>query len=77
MPKVKLLTSMAGISFAHNAGDEIECDEEQALRFIKAGIAEPVTGKKVERAGANKFLCVFRRVEEHEVPVRPLFALPE
>ena len=40
-------------------------------------VTETEEGKKVERAGANKFLCVFRRVEEHEVPVRPLFALPE
>lgn len=50
MPKVKLLTSMAGIDFSHNQGDVIECNEAEAIRFISAGIAEPVEAVKVERA---------------------------
>jgi hypothetical protein len=50
MPKVKLLTSMAGIDFSHNAGDVIDCNEAEAARFIAAGIAEPVEMAKVERA---------------------------
>ncbi len=50
MPKVKLLTSMAGIAFSHNAGDEIDCNEAEAARYIAAGIAEPIQGAKVERA---------------------------
>lgn len=50
MPKVKLLTSMAGIDFSHNRGDIIDCNEAEALRFIAAGIAEPVETAVVERA---------------------------
>jgi hypothetical protein len=42
MPKVKLLTSMAGIDFSHNAGDIIDCNDAEAVRFIANGIAEPV-----------------------------------
>lgn len=47
--KVKLLTSMAGIDFSHNAGDEIDCNEAEAKRFIEAGIAEPVVQKRTEK----------------------------
>lgn len=50
MPKVKLLTSMAGIDFSHNRGDIIDCNEAEALRFISAGIAEPVETAVFERA---------------------------
>jgi hypothetical protein len=50
MPKVRLNTSMAGIDFSHNVGDVIDCNEAEAIRFIKAGIAEPVEESKVERA---------------------------
>jgi len=50
MPKVKLLTSMAGIDFSHDAGDIIDCNEAEAVRFIAAGIAEPIEAVKVERA---------------------------
>lgn len=52
--KVRLLTSMAGIDFSHNQGDEIDCNEAEAKRFIEAGIAEPITAAtKVERAVAK------------------------
>ena len=51
MPKVKLLTSMAGIDFSHNVGDVIDCNAAEAQRFIDAGIAEAVdTSPKIERA---------------------------
>lgn len=49
MPKLKLLTSMAGINFSHNAGDVIDCNDAEAARFIAAGIAEAAENK-VERA---------------------------
>ena len=41
---------MAGIDFSHNRGDIIDCNEAEALRFISAGIAEPVETAVVERA---------------------------
>lgn len=50
MPKVKLLTSMAGVDFSHNAGDVIECNDAEAKRFIAAGIAEPVKEQRIEKA---------------------------
>lgn len=50
MPKVKMLTSMAGIDFSYSSGDVVDCSETEALRFISAGIAEPIDGEKVERA---------------------------
>jgi len=53
MPKVKLLTSMAGINFSHNAGDVIDCNDAEALRFIDAGIAEAFSAP-VERAVKTK-----------------------
>ena len=48
--KVKLLTSMAGIDFSHNAGDTIDCNDEEAKRFIEGGIAEPIVTPKTERS---------------------------
>ena len=49
--KVRLLTSMAGIDFSHNSGDEIDCNAAEAARYIAAGIAEAIgTASKVERA---------------------------
>ena len=52
MAKIKMLTSMAGIDFVHNAGDVIDVTDDQAVRFVGAGIAETVDGpkSKVERA---------------------------
>lgn len=52
MAKVRLLTSMAGIDFSHNAGDVIDCNAEEEKRFIEAGIAEALVSEqpKVERA---------------------------
>jgi len=50
MAQVRLLTSMAGIDFSHNEGDTIDCNDAEAVRFIAAGIAEPVGAQKIERA---------------------------
>lgn len=51
MPKVKLLTGLAGINFSHNAGDIVDCNEAEAKRFVEAGIAELAEQpKKIERA---------------------------
>lgn len=66
MPKVKLLTSMAGIDFSHNAGDVIDCNEAEAVRFIAAGIAEPVEAGKVERAIKTPITRKAVKVEEDE-----------
>ena len=55
MPKVKLLTSMAGIDFSHNSGDVIDCNQAEALRFGSAGIAELVDEPKIERASKKRF----------------------
>ena len=66
MPKVKLLTSMAGIDFSHNQGDIIDCNEAEAVRFIAAGIAEPVEAAKVERAVKAPITRKAAKVEEDE-----------
>jgi len=50
MPKVKLLTSLAGTDFSHNTGDVIDCNEAEAQRFFAAGIAEPVQEQRIEKA---------------------------
>lgn len=50
MPKVRLLTSMAGINFSHNAGDEIDCNAAEAKRYIERGIAEAIETPKIEKA---------------------------
>jgi hypothetical protein len=55
MPKVKLLTSMAGINFSHNAGDLIDCNDAEAKRYVAAGIAEPVEVSKTEKAVKKTF----------------------
>lgn len=41
--KIKLLTSMAGIDFSHNAGDVIEVDDAAYVRrLVENGIGEIV-----------------------------------
>lgn len=56
MPKIKLLTSMAGIDFSHNQGDIIDCNDAEAVRFIEAGLAEPIADEpKPERAIKKAF----------------------
>jgi len=66
MPKVKLLTSMAGIDFSHNQGDVIDCNDAEAVRFIAAGIAEPVDAVKVERAVQKPYTRKAAKVSEDE-----------
>jgi len=41
---------MAGISFSHNAGDVIDCNEAEALDLVKRGYAEPVAEQRIEKA---------------------------
>jgi len=49
--KVKLVQSLAGIAYSHNAGDIIDCNAEEAKRFIDAGIAVAISAApKKERA---------------------------
>jgi len=49
--KVKLLQSMAGIDFSHNAGDIVEINDPDAVqRYVERGIAEIVEDIKVETA---------------------------
>jgi hypothetical protein len=43
--KITMLVSLAGESFAVNAGDLYECDQAEAARMIAAGFAEPVASK--------------------------------
>lgn len=57
MPKVKLLTSMAGIDFSHNEGDIIDCNEAEAIRYVRAGIAEAIAPQKVEKAVKKVVTC--------------------
>lgn len=40
--KVKLLQNMVGIAYGHNKGDVIDCNAEEAQRFIDTGVAEAV-----------------------------------
>jgi hypothetical protein len=48
--KIKLLTSMAGVDFSHDCGDQIEVNDATAIRYIEAGIAEAVREAVVEKA---------------------------
>lgn len=49
--KVKLLQSMAGIDFSHNAGDIVEISDPEAVqRYVERGIAEVIQEKIVEKA---------------------------
>jgi len=64
MPKVKLLTSMAGIDFSHNQGDLIDCNEAEAKRYIAAGIAEAVEKPKSKIERATKKVKVETAVKE-------------
>jgi hypothetical protein len=51
--KIKMLTSMAGVDFAHNKDDVVEYPDATAIRYIEAGIAEAVKTEVVERATAK------------------------
>jgi hypothetical protein len=40
MQKIKLLTGMSGDRFSYAPGDVVEMDDEQAARFVAAGLAD-------------------------------------
>jgi hypothetical protein len=48
--KIKLLVSRSGADGAFSPGDEITVSDNEAVRMIEAGQAEPLRTKKVERA---------------------------
>lgn len=53
--KMKLLQSMAGIDYSHNAGDIIEVsDPEAAKRYIEGGIAEPMAEAPKKQTATKK-----------------------
>jgi hypothetical protein len=64
MAKVRLLTSMAGVDFSHNAGDVIECSEEVAARYVAAGIAEGFADAEPKIERAVKKTAVEKAVKE-------------
>lgn len=49
---VRVLKSVAGLGFAHAPGALVELDDEEALRWIRGGLAEPVREAPVETATA-------------------------
>lgn len=42
MPKVKMLTSLAGLNHSIQFGEEVEVSDEVAKAWVEAGIAESV-----------------------------------
>ena len=46
--KIKMLTSLSGPDYSYEANQIAEFEDEEAVRLIEAGIAVPVSGKKVE-----------------------------
>ena len=52
--KVKLLTSMAGADFSHEAGAVVDLPDDEAKRFLAAGLAEPATGVSTASVAAPR-----------------------
>lgn len=48
--KIKLLTSIAGDNYSHQAGEEISVDSAEAKRFLESGQAEPVATRAAKSA---------------------------
>lgn len=49
--KIKMLVSMAGIDFVVNVGEETDrFGNDEAIRLIEAGYAEPVGNEEPEKA---------------------------
>jgi hypothetical protein len=48
--KIRMLTSMAGLDFVHQAGDIIDVEPTIANRYCEAGVAQLVEEEKAERA---------------------------
>lgn len=45
-----MLVGLSGPAINLEAGNEADFPQEEALRFVKAGIAVPVVEQKIERA---------------------------
>lgn len=52
--QIRMLTSMAGLDFAHQVGDVIDVEPPVALRYCEAGVAELLEDQKTERATPKK-----------------------
>lgn len=53
--KIRLLTSMAGVDFSHNAGDIIEIDDAKYVqRLVESGIGEIVDAPTPVETAAKK-----------------------
>lgn len=52
--KIRMLTSMAGLDFAHQIGDIIDVEPPVAMRYCEAAVAELVDEQKSERAIPKK-----------------------
>ena len=52
--KVKLLVSMTGLDVSHNAGDEIDIDDDTAKRFIERNVAEPLASRPEKETAEKK-----------------------
>jgi hypothetical protein len=63
--KLRLLQSMAGIAFSHNAGDIIEVnDPAAAQRYIERGVAEPVEEVSKKETATKKTPAKRKAVKE-------------
>jgi hypothetical protein len=47
---VRMMVGLSGPTINLAPGDEHDCDQAEAIRWIEAGIAIPVVGEVVERA---------------------------
>lgn len=47
--KVRIVQALAGHNYTYQSGEEVELPEEQALRWIKKGLAEQVDAKATEQ----------------------------
>ena len=52
--QIKLLVSRAGIDFSQNIGQILDLPNDEAIRLIEAGQAEPVKEQEPEKATAFK-----------------------
>lgn len=58
--KVRILKSLAGLSFSYSTGQIVDIDKKQASQLIKAGLAEEVQeddsskGSRSDRTRASK-----------------------
>lgn len=71
MPRIRILTSVAGPRFAWQADDVVEASVAEATRFIKAGLALPVRDAVPERAVVTAPETAQRRAPRVRRSVRP------